>query len=113
MDVVIKAQIDKASDGSMIDTTTIRATRVRELLSSCVGQKLLDVGCGEGHLLEPITAKNSVYGIDVNPKVMESLKRGYLGAHCMSMEEQTPFLTSFFDVVFAGECIEHDIKKRG
>lgn len=107
MNFIVKAQIDKASDGSMIDTTTIRARRVRELLHQYSGKNILDVGCGEGHLLEPVAKQNRLVGIDVNPKVTEALKRGYIKVHCGSMEDATPFSNSEFDIVFAGECIEH------
>lgn len=88
----------------------LRLTKVLELLSSNdrEGKKLLDIGCGSGEIGKLIRDLGyKVYGIDVNPDLVnESSKKGVL-AKTGDIAEGLPFKKAFFQTVFAGEVIEH------
>ena len=71
------------------------------------GIKILDAGCGEGHLLEKILKANSrakVFGIDITKVALEKAK-----IRCPKMESlsDTGFQSGFFDVVTCTEVLEH------
>ncbi len=72
--------------------------------------RVLDVGCGEGHFAAALTrAALEVVAIDV---AVEPLRRALerhpeLDARLVESEAPLPFEDSSFDVVWAGETIEH------
>jgi 2-polyprenyl-3-methyl-5-hydroxy-6-metoxy-1,4-benzoquinol methylase len=76
--------------------------------------KLLDVGCGNGLFLSAVDESESLtdrgwklHGIDYSAyQIEESHGRPFEFAQC-NVEEGLPFPEAFFDVVFAGELLEH------
>jgi len=84
--------------------------RVRQVLD-LVGEKkvILDVGCGIGEIgTLLIQNKNKVYGVDISPTAAKRAgKRGLIAKHSDIEKEGISFRNNYFDVVVAGEVIEH------
>lgn len=76
--------------------------------------KLLDIGCSSGLSTEMVFGVNvkllTCVGLDVSVSALRlAIVRGILCA-AGDIEDSLPFLTNSFDVVFAGEIIEHVIE---
>lgn len=97
--------------------------RVAYILHACRGRRVLHVGCADapytesaldnGTLLHAIIDKvaAALYGIDASAEGIELLKkRGYKNLAVVDVEHMgmdNPFTEVRFDVVIAGEIIEH------
>ncbi len=70
--------------------------------------KILDVGCGDGfatvRLMSDLTC---VYGFEKDQKEAEKANKLFECKQCNCEKERFPFDDNFFDVVHAGEIIEH------
>lgn len=86
--------------------------RIRKMLSLVgTGKKILDVGCFTGDISKAIQAKgNEVHGADCNTHFVEMTGRKGITAWSMDLEDKFPFDNESFDVIFAGEIIEHIYK---
>ena len=71
--------------------------------------RLLDVGCSTGEWA--LFWKNDgweSYGIDVNKEnISQAEKKGIITKLCDLNSQQIPFADGYFDVIIAGEVIEH------
>jgi len=80
--------------------------RMLELLDLEDKDRVLEIGCGLGVLLNKLPAENKV-GIEINDfAVEECVKRG-LSVVKADAEEELPFRDSSFDVVIMNSVIEH------
>jgi methionine biosynthesis protein MetW len=77
--------------------------------------RLLDIGCGDGRIASQIakTTKYQVYGLEASPNNVKKCLSKKIIAKVQDVEKKFSFPNNFFDVVFAGEIIEHllDTKK--
>ncbi len=83
--------------------------RIKKIIE-IVGQnkRVLDVGCYDGSISKLLLPnKNEVYGVDISEKAVELAKLNGIQAFTCDIEDKLPFLDNFFDVVVAGEIIEH------
>jgi 2-polyprenyl-3-methyl-5-hydroxy-6-metoxy-1,4-benzoquinol methylase len=86
--------------------TKIRYSKMVLLVGS--NKKVLDVGCYDGTCGELlIKNKNEVYGIEACPEAAELAKIKGLYVKIGDIESGLDFENNFFDVVMAGEIIEH------
>jgi len=74
--------------------------------------RILDVGCGNGTLLRMLKKKfpqHIFYGADISDVAINSNKKKYLGINWSTIDcnEKIYFKSLFFDIVIAGEVIEH------
>jgi len=80
------------------------------IVSKWIGKnnKVLDVGCYNGWYSSFFKNNNNkVYGIDaIEDGVKEAIGKG-IKAKVANAEEKFPFKNNFFDVIHAGEIIEH------
>jgi SAM-dependent methyltransferase len=72
------------------------------------GKRLLELGCGPGAHLEHYAAGNDVVAMDIDRPALE-LVRERLGVETVwgDFSTQLPFEAGRFDVVVAGETLEH------
>jgi SAM-dependent methyltransferase len=84
-----------------------RAGLIAELVGG-PGLRVLDLGCRAGALTERYAAGNTVVGVDVDRDALASATQR-LGIETVwaDAEEPLPFLDGSFDVVVAGELLEH------
>jgi len=75
--------------------------------------KILDVGCGIGNILERIS-KGALYGIDISAiQIQRASKR--LGNKVILIKcpgENMPFEAGFFDKIYCTEVFEHSLEPR-
>lgn len=78
------------------------------------GIKVLDAGCGEGHLIQTLherCSSNQYYGVDITPTALEDAReRCPFGKFQIMDLSELSFESGFFDVVVATEVIEHIIE---
>jgi len=78
------------------------------------GDRLLDIGCGDGTL--GYFAKNKyeeVYGVDISEKALKiAEKRGIIIRRVNLNEEKLPFKNDYFDAITCLDVIEHVFEPR-
>jgi pseudaminic acid biosynthesis-associated methylase len=88
-----------------------RADFWRTLLASVQIRTTLEVGCGQGGNLRPISAildPDDVYGIDINAEAIERAKRNAPGTHVAhSVARDLPFEDGRFDLVYTVGVLIH------
>lgn len=71
------------------------------------GLNILDIGCGDGSLLNKI-ANNNLYGIDISPEQLEIAKSRGIKAQNINIDKQNlPYPDNYFDIIISSEVIEH------
>lgn len=79
--------------------------RVNRLTSFGPGARVLEVGCGQGHLTQALAAQGvDIIGIDANPNAPEIAGNGLV--RCMKAES-LDFDDNTFDVVISVHALEH------
>src|SRR5262245_54125074 len=79
-------------------------TAVFELLAPRGGERILDIGCGEGALTEKIAASGAaVVGIDTSPDMVAAARARGLDARLINAEELA--FDSEFDAVFSNAAL--------
>jgi 2-polyprenyl-3-methyl-5-hydroxy-6-metoxy-1,4-benzoquinol methylase len=72
------------------------------------GKRVLDIGCLGGKLSrEILEAGNEVWGVEINPTAAEVARKRGIRVKVADVESGLPFEASSFDVVHAGEVLEH------
>lgn len=70
--------------------------------------KILDVGCGDGHLLEKFAEVHDCYGVDISKALLTIARKRGIRTYCVNLEKsRLPFPSNFFDVIICSEVIEH------
>jgi methionine biosynthesis protein MetW len=89
----------------------VKDLRVREIMRKLLGKnrcKVLDVGCGDGSLLEPFCRSQECYGVDVSEAQLKKAQKKGIRTYRVDLESGTlPFADDFFDLVICSETIEH------
>ena len=79
--------------------------RIDRLVSMAPGDRILEVGCGQGHLTKALAERGlDIVGIDANPRAAEVAGNGlvrYMLAESLEFEDDA------FDFVLAVHAIEH------
>ena len=81
---------------------------IRTFLPSCQGKRILEVGCGNGKLLEMLKSMNEVVGVDASTDGIGACVARGIEGHCIdASSEPMPFADESFDIVICLETIEH------
>ena len=92
-------------------TVELKDLRVREIVKELIRNnrcKVLDVGCGDGSLLEPFCKSQECYGVDVSEVQLKKAQMKGIRTCRIDLEsERLPFANDFFDLVICSETIEH------
>jgi methionine biosynthesis protein MetW len=71
------------------------------------GKRVLDLGCRFGALTQAYADGNDVTGVDVDREALAEAAKLGIDTHHADVEEPLPFEDESFDVVVAGELLEH------
>ncbi len=72
------------------------------------GKKILEIGCGDGGVVQFLKNENEVYAVDISKNAMKFLKaKGIKPFLADVSKENLPFEDSIFDIVIALEVLEH------
>lgn len=70
--------------------------------------KILDIGCNDGSISKLMQdLGNKIYGIDIVPILVKEARSKGIEAKVGDAEDGLPFSKNSFDIVYAGEVIEH------
>ena len=98
---------------SPISETTESSSSCRSALPLFVaavggpGRRVLDLGCRTGAVTEHFLPGNEVVGLDVDSEALERAQARGIATVWGDVEERLPFDDASFDVVVAGEILEH------
>jgi len=73
------------------------------------GRRLLEIGCGQGHVLGFLDGRYDTTGVDVSEYAIEQCRRNAPGASCavVDLASECPFDAGSFDLVLARYVFEH------
>lgn len=70
--------------------------------------KILDLGCGDcKEISELLSSKVEIHGIEIGKKNVNVCKKRGINAIQHDLSQKLPYKSGTFDIVFAGEVIEH------
>jgi 2-polyprenyl-3-methyl-5-hydroxy-6-metoxy-1,4-benzoquinol methylase len=95
-----------------------RETRIKKcirIIKNLDKGTFLDIGCSTGEWGEYWLKKGwDVFGVDIDTMhLREAENKGLKASYCDLNKDKLPFSDSFFDLIFAGEVIEHLIDTDG
>jgi SAM-dependent methyltransferase len=71
------------------------------------GRRVLDLGCRDGALTREFAAGNEVVGVDADRDALAEAQQLGIETRWADLDEPLPFPDASFDVVVAGELLEH------
>lgn len=71
------------------------------------GRRVLDLGCRDGALTRAYAGGNEVVGVDADRDALAEAAKQGIETHWADLDEPLPFDDVSFDVVVAGELLEH------
>lgn len=97
-------------DHLALESDLLRIPARKEFVLSRIGRnkKVIDVGCLGGQFSRLIMRQgNEVVAVEANPKAAETARKRGVPVKIADVEAGLPFETEAFDVVHAGEVLEH------
>src|SRR5207244_7649697 len=71
------------------------------------GKRALDLGCRDGALTQAYAAGNEIVGVDADREALAEAGKLGIETRWADLDEPLPFEDASFDVVVAGELLEH------
>lgn len=101
---------DQRNSSDLVDSQRIRnmASILNRL--SPRNNKILDIGCFDGILLSLVNNQdNDFFGLDASDWAIEHMRKKEIKVQQFFLDDKTklPFENDYFDIVVAGEIIEH------
>jgi len=96
-------------DYKSLDAVLAKDIRVKKMIELVgTGKEVLDLGCFSGYMMKQfIKNGNKTIGTDTNKMFIKHCQDDGLNVFYIDSEKRLPFANSSFDVVVAGELIEH------
>ena len=97
----------------MASPVEIQRIRLRYFLDFMRGKKIckvLDIGCQSGELCHKLVQTgHEAYGVDVVDELIEKARSSFpqITFECADSQKGLPFEDKYFDIVWAGDIIEH------
>lgn len=90
-------------------TDAIKDKAIEKLImkKAAVGMKMLDVGCGMGHLCLRLSGQIDTTGIDLSTEAINIARQRSRGVFLQSDAQALPFPDASFDYVVAKDILEH------
>jgi ubiquinone/menaquinone biosynthesis C-methylase UbiE len=115
-ELATKHDLDKFYNHPNFAFRYIEQKRIEKLIEAAEikeSDKILEVGCGAGHILEKVR-KGKLYGIDISEIQIERTKKrmGDKVELKKAPGENIPYEDKFFDKILCSEVIEHVIDPR-
>ncbi|MDD5680288.1 MAG: class I SAM-dependent methyltransferase [Candidatus Omnitrophica bacterium] len=81
---------------------------VRKIFSNiAINARVLDAGCGIGHITGPYADRYSVFGIDEQESAVQYCCQRWKGTYVQASLYDIPFEDNFFDLIVFLDAIEH------
>ena len=71
------------------------------------GRHVLDLGCRDGALTQTYAGGNEIVGVDADREALAEAQKLGIETHWADLDDALPFQDATFDVVVAGELLEH------
>jgi SAM-dependent methyltransferase len=71
------------------------------------GRRVLDLGCRDGALTATFAAGNEIVGVDADREALDEAAKLGIETHWADLDQPLQFEDGSFDVVVAGELLEH------
>ena len=71
------------------------------------GRRVLDLGCRDGALTQAYAGGNEIVGVDADREALAEAQKLGIETRWADLDEPLPFEDESFDVVVAGELLEH------
>lgn len=100
----------RSQDSLAFERPSVEIPQRKEIMLKAIGRgkRVLDLGCSGGQISKLIKDQNNeVFGIELNPRAVALAENKGVRVKVFDLNEGIPFEDSFFDVVNAGEVIEH------
>lgn len=95
-------------DHSYTSRDSFKVDIIRNLVGNPFKKKILDVGCGDGEIIQPFVENNDCYGVDISETMLKQASSKGIKTYLVDLEkEELPFASSFFDIVVASHVLEH------
>jgi methionine biosynthesis protein MetW len=99
---------DKEAPAKTVELKDLKLRKIIRELTRNSRCKILDIGCGEGSLLEPFSKSQECYGVDVSEAQLKKARAKGIVAYRTDLERGAlPFADDLFDLIICSETIEH------
>lgn len=100
---------DKFSTANPVARWLVRGFKrsLLQLIEPLSFDSVLEVGCGEGYILDLLKLQGSV-GVDIDLAILREASQRYpMGGYCLADGAAIPFADQTFDLVLGVEVLEH------
>ena len=98
----------KAFDNNEVLLADVRYKKIYNLLKKFPKRKVLEIGCSDGEFLKLLKVEGwEVKGLEVSKKAVQKARKKGIDADVCDVNNKLPLKDNSFDVIVAGEVMEH------